>query len=121
MSVLVRGMEMPWCCAGCPFISDPVELSVDIETYRKIYKCTRAPEEIDDPWRSESWIMGNREKWCPLDDVPVPHGDLIDADVLISKINNGYYSDDLGQIVHSIGMQEVKEAPTIIEAEGEDA
>ena len=48
-----------------------------------------------------------------------PHGRLIDADVLIDKINNGYYCEDLCQFVYAVGEQEIKDEPTVIEAEGE--
>ena len=48
-----------------------------------------------------------------------PHGRLIDADVLIGKVNNGYYCEDLCQFVYAVGEQEIKDEPTVIEAEEE--
>ena len=62
-----------------------------------------------------------RPDWCPLVDVPAPHGDLIDRDAL----NIGEYEredDDSGTLEISIGgllslYHKVIDAPTVIEAE----
>ena len=54
-----------------------------------------------------------RPDWCPLVEVPTPHGRLIDADALDYKL------DSSDRDIYVRGVLE-EEAPTIIEAEGEN-
>ena len=62
--------------------------------------------------------------WCPLVEIPEPHGALIDRDAL----NIGEYEredDDTGTLEISLGglldlYHKVKDAPTVIEAEGSE-
>lgn len=61
MSVIVKGMEMPNNCAHC--------LCGD-ESGRY---CAAANKYIP---------MLSKPKWCPLVEVPTPHGRLVDADEL---------------------------------------
>lgn len=69
--------------------------------------------------------MDKRADFCPLVEVPAPHGDLIDRDAL----NIGEYEredDDGGTLEISIGgllslYHKVIDAPTVIEAEDGDA
>ena len=62
--ILIRGMEMPKSCADC-FLEDPYDG----------YNCRIIP-------KSANWGLGERPSWCPLVEVPTPHGRLIDADAL---------------------------------------
>lgn len=59
-------LEMPECCAECPFHAPYEELSVQTGLYKKISRCVIAPEEIEDPHRDIVWMCNNKEKWCPL-------------------------------------------------------
>ena len=54
MSVLIKGMEMPKQCGGCPL--------------RGVCK--------------QRIYIEHRPKGCPLIEVPTPHGRLIDADAI---------------------------------------
>ena len=69
MSVLIKGMDMPTCCADCdihnPFSETPY--------------CRRLLQVIPLEGRLEN---------CPLGEVPTPHGRLIDADIVMNVIAN---------------------------------
>ena len=56
---------------------------------------------------------GIRKDWCPLVELPVPHGRLIDADKLMRDISEYHVSD--GKFQHWVDVQ-----PTVIEAEGNE-
>ena len=62
MSVLIKGMEMPKDCTSCPF---------DDQDY---YRCNAIMRE--------NYNRKGRPDYCPLVEVPTPHGDLIDRDEL---------------------------------------
>ena len=59
-----------------------------------------------------------RPDWCPLIEIPTPHGRLIDADKLMVEIMDSdldhLQRDDWKEVI-----QIVVDAPTVIEAEGE--
>ena len=98
MGVYVKGMEMPNDCMECPF-SD-----------------------------YEAWclIPGVIQGHCPLVEVPEPHGDLIDRDILeqelINGIRAGNYEEGYEHYAHINNMDDCVEcvmyADTVIEAEG---
>ena len=109
MGVYIKGMEMPEGCPFCP-----------------LSHWTRATNEFAgcDIVQSKRYAMLNdiefaaslaksRPDWCPLADVPTPHGRLIDEYVLIGNAFNGeqnlYCWDDIEKAIDS--------TPTIIEAE----
>ena len=64
--VFIPNLEMPCCCNECVFSSNPEEIRVDWNLYKKISKCLLAPEDIEDPWRDVMWQVRNREEFCPL-------------------------------------------------------
>lgn len=79
MSILVKGMEMPKDCVSCRWHAS---------------------------WGCEiTGIVTNTAQGCPLEEVPTPHGRLIDADRAITMSISG------GEMYH------ISAAPTIIEAE----
>lgn len=95
MSVLIKGMEIPESCYECMFNSE-----ADGECYVNDCKC--------------EWGH-SRPADCPLVEVPVPHGRLIDADEL-KKLIEDFNSNDI--ISYTIDEQEWREnTPTVIEAE----
>ena len=97
MSILIKGMEMPTRCAVC------VLCDLRYGTKCKITKMSY--------YDSEGYPRGgynNRPDWCPLVEIPEPHGDLIDRDALrIAEL------DTLIMIRYKLAY-----APTVIEAEG---
>jgi len=89
MSVLVIGMEMPASCASC--------------VLRFGMRCEAVTPRREIRFKS-IYDLG-RMDYCPLIEVPVPHGRLIDADELMKNLKT-----------MRAGAQ-VNVAPTIIEAE----
>jgi hypothetical protein len=85
MNILIKDMEMPKNCKEC--FACKAELS---QEKKVIYVCCFAQTD------------------CPLVPVP-PHGRCIDADALMSGVDDG---DDV------IFVWAITDAPTIIEAEG---
>lgn len=63
MSVLIKDMDMPRGCAACPL-------------WARCYEVFAAQERFID----------ERPEWCPLVEVPTPHGRLIDADYLLAMV-----------------------------------
>lgn len=84
MSVLIKGMDMPKRCVDCPIYFAGL-CSVRLQNG----KCP----------------LDGRPEWCPLVDVPVPHGKLIDADAIDTR-----WSDP--EVVETLN-----DAPAVIEEE----
>ncbi len=95
MSVLIKGMEMPKYCYICPAYD-----------YIRSTCCVLHTEVKN--------LNDKRYKYCPLVEVPTPHGRLIDADDLdnITVVSFPNQFDPL-----SSGRLKKIIAPTIIEAE----
>ena len=114
MSVLIKNMEMPTNCAGCPLNYDQMACGVT---------GTR--------WWSDSMVLMNfdsdkeRLPNCPLIEIPTPHGRLIDADAIDYK--NHKMHDGTGHLVVADNFVNgvlwvndcIDETPTIIESEKE--
>ena len=94
MGIYIKSISMPKNCFECKFIRHGME---------------------------ENWcyITSNGIPCeCPLIDIPVPHGRLIDVDTLIKTDNMvGKMMMFGGQYVYT--ESEIDNAPTVIEAEGE--
>ncbi len=58
--------ELPTCCADCFFHTSYEDISVGNGLYKKISRCIFAPERIEDPWRNVTWMIENKEEWCPI-------------------------------------------------------
>lgn len=81
MSVIVKGMDMPKNCKDCPFS--------DHEAW-----CL-----IPGDWRERYYCPDNeRSEYCPLVEIPTPHGRLIDADKLKSRLVLDNDSNELQRI-----------------------
>lgn len=104
MSILIRNMEMPEKCTCCPL----VHYYEDLETGSLDIWCKDTHELLAFNWEG-TYIY--RPDWCPISDVPTPHGRLIDADVLMEHIGRERL-DSRERIV-----QMVNTLPTIVEAE----
>lgn len=66
MGVYVPGMEMPYSCSECPFLSKYTEVTLRTGIYKKIAHCIFAPDTIEDPWRDMAWLIAKTEPYCPL-------------------------------------------------------
>lgn len=101
MSFLIKGMKMPKDCENCPMLDDNGDYPTCILT-----------------WTSQgyNWSpIGHRMRNCPIVEVPIPHGRLIDAsvayDCIAEEDHAGNYVD-----MDAVG-NGLDETPTIIEAE----
>lgn len=99
MSILIRGMKMPENCGECIWIQRGYPDWCDLPMGKDLYNDKKRPD------------------WCPLVEVPFPHGPLIDADKLLKKGINLSWSVQKWVSEVDIGLMR-----TIIEAEeGEEA
>ena len=120
--ILIRGMKMPKNCSECGQFRWNNILQSDV---------CRIMEALgnDGRFHSETEGIDNCPSWCPIVPIP-PHGDLIDRDVLAKQLgitdmdcykcawgNHGFCGrgGDFNDACEAI-----EEAPTIIEAEGEE-
>lgn len=113
MSVFIKGIEKPKNCYGCDFNMYDYELNC----YCKI---NHGKTDKDD------WTC---DKPCPIVEVPVPHGDLIDRQKLIEDnkhleypTDGKYRSDRAWAVGFNVGARHCNEhavyAKPVIEAEG---
>ena len=95
MSVLIKGMEMPETCSDC-------EWSYYVGNGRAMCKRVSMTDKTD--------IMTKRRAdFCPLIEVPTPHGRLADLDKMISDFW------DCDSMI--IGNYELEKIKAVIEAE----
>lgn len=96
MGVYIKGMEMPKTCRDCEYCWFRTSGLKTCEAKDKL--------PVGDRWDIE------RASFCPLIEVPEPHGRLIDADACIDYIrsNNQHAWEVLAY------------APTVIESEVEE-
>lgn len=108
MSVVLLGMEMPNSCASC-------RMAVCFADTGRA-KCYATLSYID-PER------GKRSYDCPLVELPVKHGRLIEADSLKETLD--YYIREAGwdaktnRVLEWVKDEFIDAEPTIVEAEGE--
>lgn len=106
MSVLIKGMAIPKDCRECPLQ----------EYYGSSGNTLCFPT---DKYLAEKYNpigFEGRANWCPLVEVK-PHGRLIDADALIKALVRKEPFNDCARVVIAECMEEVRHAPTVIEAE----
>ena len=109
MSVLVKGMSIPDNCESCAFETGFGFCLAKSDNFCGYTNYRKRPE------------------WCPLVEVPEPHGDLIDRDALVKEMTNGIRAGNLEE-----GYEEYQNinnmddcvdcvscADAVIEAEGE--
>lgn len=109
MSILIKGMEMPQNCDRCFFCQ---YIHAD-EDHERFYVCSL------ENWKKPITHLPlnpiqakSKPNWCPLIEVPTPHGRLIDADALMKK--GMPLSFSVQKWVQEV---DIACAPTIIEAE----
>ena len=99
MSVLIKGMKMPKNCGVCPV---------------EHYECML----LGDTYVMQYFDGDERHPYCPLIEVPTPHGRLIDADALA---NDGWTLHKQVMIMGGFAIHELPlknpTIPTVIEAE----
>ena len=98
MGVYIEGMEMPKTCRDCEYC-----------WARKDMKSCDAKYGL--PISNDRWGI-ERASFCPLTEVPEPHGRLIDGDKAVKdyhdyEISHPYDAFDLADIM--------AESPTVIE------
>lgn len=82
MSILIKGMEMPENCEACWNCDKNFNNG---DTLITDWMCLLKMRFVN---------ARNRPDWCPLVPVP-PHGWLIDADVLMEKLNGIWDCNDM--------------------------
>ena len=97
--ILIKGMEMPQKCGQCKlFHAEYPMYCMAVKGYRTV----GAPYGM------------SRPDWCPLVEIPTPHGRLKDVDKIeYEKL----YIDDVGKSYEMVGKDDIDELPTVIEAE----
>jgi hypothetical protein len=112
MSVLIKGMEMPQKCGQCKlYHAERPMHCMAVEGHRTV----GAPYGMPRP------------DWCPLVELPVPHGRLIDADAVINELASEHVggleaikkytgADTWTSGLHT-AWRTIDDADTIIEAE----
>ena len=98
MSVLIKGMKMPKSCSECGF---------ECRAY-----CFLVDTVIE---------SNDRPDWCPLVEVPTPHGRLVDCETLKDNLAVLFERNEIlidVWLVYAID-DLIDELPTIIEAEEE--
>lgn len=103
MSYIVP-QKMPLRCFECDHIS-----SSTIDGY----SCKTAHKSL----ASEHGINVRRPDWCPLIEVPTPHGRLIDGDALKAQYVHGKGNDEIESAWISNIRRAITKALTVIEAE----
>ena len=116
MSILIKGLIMPSCCDGCTF-SDWSNLHQTASCKLHDYDPCFADHSRE--------YTDKRADFCPLVEIPEPHGRLIDGDA---------YCENLLEEAHKVWrllkpetierinrtVDDLKKYPAIIEAEGSE-
>ena len=127
MNVLINGMEMPKCCAECP--AGAYEYNDNDE---RCFVCGFIKSQH--PWECEHVEIDGidttkaRADFCPLIEIPTPHGRLIDADELINELASmhvggleaikKYTGEDTWTSGLHTAWRTIDDADTVIEAGG---
>ena len=80
MGIYIKGLIMPSCCDGCTF-SDWSNLHQTASCKLHDYDPCFADHSRE--------YTDKRADFCPLVEIPEPHGDLIDRDALVKDLTNG--------------------------------
>lgn len=115
MTVLIKDMKMPKSCAECRFNShcDGCQGYMNFCTATeggKSIGCDRESYGKIVPAGVEITPTDRRMEWCPLVDVPVPHGRLIDADLLAWIVKGA------GELKRMIGADPSFKANNVVDA-----
>lgn len=109
MSILIRGREMPNNCQECVCINDE---------YLYCQAVGRKPQDEN--------VISRRPDWCPLAEIPTPHGRLIDEEAVIDhfvSLSNNEWNQNVSTSwanAFAEAASDICDIPTIIEAEKGD-
>ena len=123
MSVIVMGMEMPKCCEEC--VAGAYEYNDNDE---RCFVCGFIKSQH--PWECEHVEIDGidttkaRADFCPLVEIPTPHGELVDRNGLmdiyadrLTAVAERYSPDSSECGILSGAMKLLAIMPTVIEAE----
>lgn len=106
MGVYVKGMKMPESCLGC-------KLKYEFEGLGIWFCSCLSYENSDTDVSRNGKPLDLRPEWCPLVEVPEPHGRLIDENDVIELLSKGWKLSVYPNATNVHGLKGV------IEAEGE--
>ena len=107
MSVLIKNMKMPSRCFDCTFSK--------WSNLHQTKACNCGSYYFKPCFEDNSEeFYEKRADFCPLVEVPVPHGRLIDACALLEDVRKNSVSYSADDFAH----EWVDVQPTVIEAEG---
>lgn len=87
MDILIKNMEMPESCLGCPFDNvkyTPRKIGKDTYSSYDWHECFVVKKDCTKIARE-----GRKAKWCPLNSVP-EHDDLVSRKAILSYFNTVY-------------------------------
>lgn len=96
MNILIKGIKMPESCYECSGFFNKAD-------YHQCYY------DKDDRDLDELNVYATRPEWCPLVEIPTPHGRLIDERELRRLIKNSCYTVLTNELID--------QCKTIVEAE----
>ena len=121
MSVLIKGMELP---KDCPYCKMAYYNASDEFTGCAVVPDKRYAMHNDAVYAKST----QRPDWCPLVEIPEPHGDLIDRDAFRADFSMGENCDKCGVVLKRCEYDRIytkmdfcgwlDDAPTVIKAEG---
>lgn len=98
MAIYIKGMDVPKGCEECPFFHR--------SDYG--YKICNFPSKERRIYYGET----KRQDFCPLTEVPEPHGRLIDAD----KAVKDYHEYGISHMYDAVDLADIMaDSPTVIE------
>ena len=114
MSILIRSMDIPTSCGKCRFCVNGFTDTV------QMYECAvQSYENVSVLVESDGAPFDFRPDWCPLVEIPTPHGRLIDIKSVeygkFTTVGNEYqrwWNGALDSVIDN--------APPVIEAEGSE-
>ena len=106
MSYIVP-QKMPLRCFECAYISSSTMDG---------YSCKVSHKSL----ASEHGINTGKPNWCPLVEIPTPHGRLGDLDALKAQYKYGEADSEDEKVWMMNIRRAIANAPTVIEAEGSE-
>ena len=97
--ILIKGRKMPNRCFECIFLTTVPN-----------FFCLAGKRDLC----AEHGINISRPDWCPLVEVPTPHGRLVDLDKMVDE-----YWDGSSMRIDKTDIKDIEEYDVVIEAEGE--
>ena len=116
MSILIKGMDMPKNCNECKF-----------GTWSNLHQTAACKRHDFDPCFKDysREYMEKRADFCPLVEIPEPHGRLIDADAycdeLLTEANRvrGLLKPETIERINRT-VEDLRSYPAVVEAEGSE-